>query len=109
MASSTADDEATFDALGNPVRRHILRILEPGPKAVGEIAAVLPVSRPAVSKHLQILQGAALVAQQRDGNRHLFHLNPEGFGAAQHWLGAFWEAALPRFAMVAENLPEDRR
>ena len=109
MVPETADDEATFDALGNPVRRRILRILEPGPKAVGDIAAVLPVSRPAVSKHLQILQGAALVARQRDGNRHLFRLNPEGFGAARHWLEAFWDTALPRFAMVAENLPEDRR
>lgn len=106
VSVSPLTEEAILDALGNPVRRHILRMLVPGPRAVGEIAADLPVSRPAVSKHLHILQDAALVAHQREGNRHLFRLNAAGFEAARHWLDTFWDSALARFAMVAENLPE---
>lgn len=102
-------DELTLDALGNPTRRHILRMLVPGPRAVGEIAADLPVSRPAVSKHLHILQAAALVTHHKEGNRHLFRLNPDGFQAARHWLDGFWDSALTRFALVAENLSGDRQ
>lgn len=109
MLPSRFGDETTLDALGSPVRRHILRILVPGPRAVGEIAAELPVSRPAVSKHLLILQEAALVTHQRKGNRHLFRLNPAGFQAARQWLEPFWDGALARFAVVAENLPGDGR
>ena len=102
-------DEVTLDALGNPVRRQILHMLARGPRAVGNIAAELPVSRPAVSKHLQILQGAALVTHDRQGSRHLFRLNPEGFETAIRCLDAFWDNALARFVMVAENLSGDRR
>ena len=109
MTPSHAEVEGRLDALGNPVRRNILRMLAPGPLAVGQIAAALPVSRPAVSKHLQILQEAALVTHDRDGTRHLFRLSPTGFQAARHWLDTFWDSALARFRLVAENLPGDGR
>jgi DNA-binding transcriptional ArsR family regulator len=92
-----------LDALGNPVRRRILALLSPGPKAVGAIAAQLPVSRPAVSKHLQILEKAELVSSERQGNRNLFRLQAQGFADARSWLDAYWDEALQRFAMVAEN------
>ncbi len=96
-------EEEVFDALGNPVRREIMRILAPGPRPVGEIADELPVSRPAVSKHLRILEEANLVAHDKQGNRNVFRLHPEGFEAARKWLEAFWDDALARFVLVAEN------
>ncbi len=95
--------EKTFDALGNPVRRKILRILNAQPHAVGEIASVLPVSRPAVSKHLRILEKADLVSHERQGSRNVFTLNRKGLRSAQAYLEDFWEGALARFKMAAEN------
>ena len=95
--------EKTFDALGNPVRRKILRILYAQPHAVGEIATVLPVSRPAVSKHLRILEKADLVSHTKQGNRNVFTLNGKGVRSAQEYLEGFWEGSLARFKMVAEN------
>ena len=92
-----------LDALGNSVRRQILALLAPGPIAVGAIAAQLPVSRPAVSKHLQILENAELVSSERRGNRNLFRLQARGFADARSWLDAYWDEALQRFAMVCEN------
>jgi DNA-binding transcriptional ArsR family regulator len=97
---------SALDALGSPIRRQILALLSSGTKAVGAIAAELPVSRPAVSKHLRILESAALVSCQRDGNRSLFRLHAQGFADARSWLDAYWDEALGRFAMVAENTSE---
>ena len=101
MQASAA--EKTFDALGNPVRRKILRILHARPRAVGEIASGLPVSRPAVSKHLRILERADLVSHERRGNRNIFALNERGLRSAQQYLEDFWEGALARFKIAAEN------
>ena len=95
--------EKTFDALGNPLRRKILRILYARPRAVGEIASGLPVSRPAVSKHLRILEKANLVSHEKQGNRNVFTLNAKGLRSAQEYLEDFWEGSLARFKMVAEN------
>ena len=92
-----------LDALGNPVRRRIVAILAEGPRPVGAIAAELPVSRPAVSKHLRLLQRAQLVTFEKDGNKNVFRLEKEGFEAARDWLDRFWDEALARFKMVAEN------
>ncbi len=95
--------DAIFDTLGNPQRRAIVRLLAPGPRSVGEIAAELPISRPAVSKHLRLLESAQLVTHVSRGNRNEFRLQPEGFEAARAWLQSFWGNALSRFAVVAEN------
>lgn len=104
--AQTSPIELTFDALGNPVRRTIVGILRGGPHAVGDIAAKLPVSRPAVSKHLRILEKAQLVAHEKDGTRNVFRIEATGFEAARDWLDGFWDDALARFAMVAENTSE---
>ena len=98
-----AQKDAALDALGSPVRRKILRILSSGPLPVGEIALGLPVSRPAVSKHLQILESVSLVTHEKNGSRHLFRLDAQGFDAARLALESFWEGSLARFAMVAKN------
>lgn len=109
MAAANGQEELTLDALGNPVRRTIMRLLVSGPRAVGEIADALPVSRPAVSKHLRILERAELVAHEQKGNRNLFRLNPAGFRAARGWLDSFWDQALADFQRIAETDPESEK
>lgn len=96
-------EEMILDALGNPMRRNILRILATGPHPVGRIAEILPVSRPAVSKHLRLLELAELVVHEEQGNSNVFRLNPSGFAAAQTWLESFWDTALARFSDLADT------
>ena len=106
MALPALDDTA-LDALGNPVRREIVALLAEGPQPVAVIAAAFPVSRPAISKHLKVLEGAGLVAYETKGTRNVYRLNGAGFAAAHAWLDGFWDEALARFKMAAENLSED--
>jgi DNA-binding transcriptional ArsR family regulator len=93
-----ATSEAVFDALGDPMRRRIVERLRCGPVPVGELAAELPVGRPAVSKHLKVLEGAGLVEHRSVGTRNLYALAPPGFVALQQWLVANWDTALGAFA-----------
>ena len=86
-----------FDALGHGTRREILALLQSGPLAVGEIARELPVSRPAVSKHLRTLSEAGLVVHSSSGNRNVFRLDKSGFEAARGYLDEFWTVALDNF------------
>jgi DNA-binding transcriptional ArsR family regulator len=90
--------EAVFDALGDPTRRQILRALSEGARPVGELADQLPVRRPAVSKHLRVLEGAGLVTYHAQGTRHLYALAPEGYAAAQQWFVETWDTVLDAFA-----------
>jgi DNA-binding transcriptional ArsR family regulator len=100
-------NDATFDALGSPVRREILRLLSDQPLPVGELARRLPVSRPAVSKHLRLLEHAGLVACRSAGTRNVYRLEARGFEAARGWLDRFWNEAIARFRWVAENVREE--
>jgi len=93
-----SDHNLAFEALGDPTRRQIIERLQPGPMPVGEIAAGLPVGRPAVSKHLKVLEGAGLVAHHNVGTRHLYALAPPGFTALQQWLVTMWDTALTSYA-----------
>ena len=102
-----------FDALGDPTRRLIVEALRSGPMAVGTLAGRLPVRRPAVSKHLHILEGAGLVEHERVGTRHLYALAPEGLVAAQRWLVDAWDEVLEAFSdhttrLAAEPRPPGR-
>jgi DNA-binding transcriptional ArsR family regulator len=90
--------DAAFDALGDPTRRRIVERLRQGPTPVGELAAGLPVGRPAVSKHLRVLEGAGLVEHRSAGTRNLYALAPAGFAAVQQWLVRSWDDALAAFA-----------
>src|SRR5256714_11536315 len=85
-AASAQAAEAVLDALGDPMRRRIVERLRRGPTPVGELAAGLPVGRPAVSKHLKVLEGAGLVEHRSAGTRNLYALAPPGFAALQQWL-----------------------
>jgi DNA-binding transcriptional ArsR family regulator len=92
-----------FEALGDPHRRDILRLLSDGDKPVLEIAAALPISRPAVSRHLRLLKEAGLVAEQAQGTRRIYHLRDEGLQAVQAYLEQVWGDAARRFRLMAEN------
>lgn len=94
---------AALDALGNNVRRQIVEMLSNGPRAAGEIAEQFPISRPAVSKHLRLLEQAGIISHETIGNRNLYQLEQVGFDHARQWLDHFWTDALNRFALVAEN------
>ncbi len=92
-----------MDALGDPTRRAIFEQLRRGPRAVGEIAAELPVSRPAVSQHLRVLKDAGLVTERREGTRRLYRLDPDGLGELRDYFDGFWTEALAGFKAAAES------
>jgi DNA-binding transcriptional ArsR family regulator len=92
-----------LDALGDPSRRQILELLAERPRAVGELAAAMPIGRPAVSKHLKVLEGAGLVDHESRGTRNLYALAPEGLVDLQQWLVATWDTALDSFATFVER------
>ena len=91
-----------FDALGDGTRRAVLEALRDGPLAVGEIAANLPVSRPAVSQHLAVLKQARLVRDRAEGTRRVYEIDPDGLGAVRAWLDQHWARALDAFKAAAE-------
>ena len=92
-----------LDALGNPVRRTILRELREGPRPVGEIAAGLPISRPAVSRHLRVLEQAGLVQAREEGSRNLYSVRMQGFASVREFVDDFWDAALARIEELARQ------
>jgi DNA-binding transcriptional ArsR family regulator len=89
-------------ALADPTRQEILEILRAGPRAVGQIAAGMPISRPAVSQHLKVLKESGLVAETRQGTRHYFAIAPEGLGELRAYLDGLWSDALAAFARHVE-------
>ena len=97
-----------MNALGDPTRRAIFELLADGPRAVGEIASELPVTRPAVSQHLKVLKAAGLVIDRPDGTRRLYQLNPEGVGALRAYFDRFWNRALTSFKHRVEQHEEEQ-
>jgi DNA-binding transcriptional ArsR family regulator len=102
-----ANESDVLDALGDGTRRAILEELRDGERSVGEIAARLPVSRPAVSQHLRLLRNAGLVSERREGTRRLYRLETAGLGSLRSYLDRFWTVALAEFKSAAER--EERR
>ena len=92
--------------LGDPTRQAILDLLLEGPQPVGQLAALLPVSRPAVSQHLRVLEDVGLVTHRRNGTRHLYELDSAGVGVLRDWVDEFWSEALARFKAVADTKGE---
>lgn len=95
-----------FAALGDPTRRAIFEHLLDRPAAVGELAELLPVSRPAVSQHLKVLKAAGLVLDERAGNRRIYRLDPEGIGDLRDYLDRFWSHALRAYKTKVEQREE---
>jgi DNA-binding transcriptional ArsR family regulator len=96
-----------WTALGDPTRRAIFARLAEHPRAVGELASELPVSRPAVSQHLKVLKEAGLVVDQAAGNRRIYRLDPTGVEVLRAQLDSFWNQALATYKALAEQIEEE--
>jgi DNA-binding transcriptional ArsR family regulator len=96
-----------LDALGDPTRRQIFELVADRPRAVGELAGELPVSRPAVSQHLRVLKDAGLVDDRPDGARRIYALHPDGIAALRAYLDGFWDRSLIAFRTAAERQPKE--
>jgi DNA-binding transcriptional ArsR family regulator len=92
-----------FAALGDPTRRAIFERLALGPRSVGELAADLPVSRPAVSQHLKVLKEAGLVSARAEGTRRLYRVDPGGVEAMRDYFDQLWAQALAAFKAAVEG------
>jgi DNA-binding transcriptional ArsR family regulator len=93
----------SLSALGDPTRLAVFDMLGAHPRAVHELAAGLPVSRPAVSQHLRVLKQARLMRDRRDGARRIYELNPEGIALLRDHFAHLWGQALTAFQKFAEE------
>jgi len=96
-----------FDALGDPHRRAIVELLARDGRSVGELARALPISRPAVSRHLRLLKDAGLVVEEQRGTRRIYGLHDAGVDAVRRYLEQVWGEAGVRFRLVAENTTDE--
>jgi DNA-binding transcriptional ArsR family regulator len=104
LSSETFDTSGDpFDALGDANRRAIVRLLGEHERSVQEIADELPISRPAVSRHLRVLKRAGLVVERAQGTRHIYQLDDLGVEAVRAYLESVWGEAAARFRLLAEN------
>ena len=94
-------------ALADPTRRTIFERVADRPRAVGELARELPVSRPAVSQHLKVLKAAGLVTDRASGTRRIYAVDPQGLGALRAYLDQFWTRSLADFKAAAERRDEE--
>jgi len=102
-ASGGPAEARGFEALSDPNRREILRILSGGDKPVREIADAMTISRPAVSRHLRLLKDAGMVAERAEGTRRIYYLQGRGIDAVREYLDRIWGEAATRFRLLAEN------
>ena len=103
--SPARNQEATFQALADPVRRAVLDLLRRGSQPAGQIASEFPISRPAISKHLRLLRRAHLVREHREGRNRVYQLNPEPLRAVDSWIEqyrVFWTASLNNLKAFVE-------
>src|SRR6516165_10075643 len=96
-------------ALADPTRRQIFERLAARPRAVGELAGELPVSRPAVSQHLRVLKEAGLVTDRPSGSRRIYQVDPSGVAALRAYLDGFWNRSLASFKVAAERRDKEDR
>jgi DNA-binding transcriptional ArsR family regulator len=102
-------EDAVLEALGDRQRRAIVRMLAGGPRPVHDLAAALPISRPAVSRHLRVLKHAGLVVDAPAGNERVYELRAQGIDALRGYLDDVWGEALARYRLLADNAPARRR
>ena len=100
-------DGGAWAALGDPTRRAIVESLAERPRAVGELAEQLPVSRPAVSQALKVLKDAGLVTERAAGTRRIYRLNPTAVAALRDQLDTFWSRALASYGDTVERSTEE--
>jgi DNA-binding transcriptional ArsR family regulator len=98
-----ADQWGMLSVLSDPTRQNVISLLRSRPSTVGELASRLPVSRPAVSQHLQVLKAAGLVEEERRGTRHYFRLNPASLADLRTHIDAMWRDSLSAFSEFAKK------
>ena len=96
-------------ALADDTRRSLFERLRDGPVSVGDLAAGMPISRPAVSQHLKVLDAAGLVTVRSQGTRRLYAVRPEGLAELRYWLEAFWDDVLTAYREALEDDGTDSR
>ena len=94
-------------ALADPTRRTIFELVVTRPRSVGQLAEVLPVSRPAVSHHLKLLRTAGLVRDRAEGTRRIYQADPDGLAELRAQLDRFWSQLLANFKQLVEESQED--
>lgn len=94
-------------ALADPTRRSIFELVVARPRAVGELAELLPVTRPAVSQHLKLLKAARLVDDRAEGTRRIYRVDTTGLAELRRQLDRFWDQTLSNFKQLVEQLEED--
>ena len=100
--------QKVLDALAEPRRREILQALRAAPLSVKEIAQTQPISRPAVSQHLRVLEAANLVGASSRGSSRIYHIRREGLEELRQWLDGFWDDALSAYgAEVMRQMEAD--
>ncbi len=109
MVAVPAPSGDPFEALGDPNRRAIVELLRAGGQSVQQLADALPISRPAVSRHLRLLKQAGLVVEEPQGARRIYRLHDEGVDAVHAYLSQVWGDAVSRFRLVAENTVESAK
>lgn len=105
---TTYHDEK-LDALGDPTRRAVLKVLRRGPLSVGEIAQRFSVSRPAISQHLRVLKDAGLVTSSAEATRRVYAIDREGFESLRSYFDDFWSTALDSFQRHVESKRTSRK
>jgi DNA-binding transcriptional ArsR family regulator len=103
MTRRNASAATALAALADPTRRELFERLRSGPRAVGDLARGVTVSRPAVSQHLAVLKAAGLVRDTASGTRRVYEIDPKGLGAIRAWLDDMWGGALQSFAAGLES------
>jgi DNA-binding transcriptional ArsR family regulator len=101
--------DTCLTALADPTRRRIFDRLSRTPAAVGDLARIMPVSRPAVSQHLKALKLAGLVRVEKQGTRHIYRIDLAGLEAVREYFDQFWGVALGAFKKAAEKPKGDRK
>ncbi|HEY4928873.1 MAG TPA: metalloregulator ArsR/SmtB family transcription factor [Acidimicrobiales bacterium] len=95
--------------LGDPTRRAIFELLSERPSSVGDLAALVPVSRPAVSQHLKVMKDAGLLMDERDGTRRIYRLDPDGVAEMRAYVDRFWNLAMAGFERRMEQRREETK
>jgi DNA-binding transcriptional ArsR family regulator len=98
VSKKSSSAATALAALADPTRRELFERLRWGPRAVGELARGVTVSRPAVSQHLAVLKAAGLVRDTASGTRRVYEIDPKGLGAIRAWLDDMWGGALQSFS-----------
>ena len=101
--------QATLEVLGDPTRQVLIERLRGGPLPVGKLAAGLPISRPAVSKHLRVMKEARVVRMTEEGTRNFYELDLQTLDEVRRYLESFWDTSLKRFKTAAEASYEARK